>query len=173
MRYAQKWALRRRTAAFLQKGPAKNLPPRCGGDKCRTQQKIREKTCRVTRKSPAYIDREKGGAGPRVLSERQSPIRSSHRRRQKRGLACCATTGAVAMLSRGGRAGKKSAPAAGTGGAADAQDRAGAGAATRDGDMQCATRRNGRCGVGQRPFCKKARRKTFRSAAAGKLLMLM
>ena len=91
----------------------------------------------------------------------------------QRGLACCATTGAGAMLSRGGRAGKKNAPAAGTGGAADAQDRAGAGAATRDGDMQCATRRNGRCGAGQRPFCKKARRKTFRSAAAGKLLMLM
>ena len=38
----------------------------------------------------------------------------------QRGLACCATAGAAAMLSRGGRAGKKSAPAAGTGGAADA-----------------------------------------------------
>ena len=91
----------------------------------------------------------------------------------QRGLACCATAGAAAMLSRGGRAGKKSAPAAGTGGAADAQDRAGTGAATRDGDMKCATRRNGRCGVGQRPFCKKAWRKTFRPAAAEKLLMLM
>ena len=39
----------------------------------------------------------------------------------QRGLACCATAGAAAMLSRGGRAGKKSASAAGTGGAADAR----------------------------------------------------
>ena len=110
----------RGTAAFLQKGLAKNLPPRCGGNKCRTQQKIREKVCRAARKNSVYIGRGKGGAAPRVLSERQSPIRSSHRRKQKRGLACCTTTGAAAMLSRGGRAGKKSAPAAGAGGRADA-----------------------------------------------------